>query len=75
MVESGEDGDLRTELANNAREQQDAYNAMDRFDNRMRGVGDDSSSDEEDSGPRRPRNQLELEQQKNQILMDKLFRA
>ena len=52
---------------------------MDQFDNRMRGArlfGDgDSSSEEEASGPRRPATQLEVEKQKNSILMDKLFRA
>ena len=65
-------------MASQAREQREAMNAMDQFDNRMKtgfGGGGDSSSEEENSGPRRPATQLEVEKQKNQILMDKLFRS
>ena len=69
-------------MAAQAREQRDAINAMDQFDNRMKrkngpfGAGDDdSSSDDEPRGQRRPLSEVEIEKQKNQILMDKLFRS
>ena len=68
-------------MAQQAREQRDAMAAMDQFDNKMKntnrllGNGDSSSSEEENTGPRRPATQLDIEKQKNQILMDKLFRA
>ena len=54
-------------MATQAREQRDAMNAMDQFDNKMRnanrliGNGDDSSSEEENTGPRRPATQLDVE--------------
>lgn len=68
-------------MAQQAREQRDAMAAMDQFDNKMKntnrllGNGDSSSSEDENTGPRRPATQLDIEKQKNQILMDKLFRA
>ena len=49
--------------------------AMDQFDNKLRKNRLGDSSSDEDDGPRRPLTQLEVEKQKNQILMDKLFRA
>ena len=72
--------DFRNEMAAQAREQRDAIAAMDNFDNRLKknrmvGDDDDSSSEEEASGPRRNYTELDVEKQKNQILMDKLFRA
>ena len=81
MVEDQTEEDFRNEMAEQAREQRDTMNAMDQFDNKMRnanrllGNNDDSSSEEENTGPRRPLTQLEVEKQKNQILMDKLFRS
>ena len=55
-------------MAAQAREQRDAFNAMDQFDNRMKrkngpfGAGaDDSSSDDEPKGPRRPLSEVEIE--------------
>ena len=77
MVDEKSEADFRNEMAVQAQEQRDAMAAMDQFDSKLKGsrlAGDDSSSDE-DEGPRRPLNPLELEKQKNQILMDKLFRA
>ena len=65
-------------MAVQAQEQRDAMAAMDQFDSKLKGsrlAGDADSSSDEDEGPRRPLNPLELEKQKNQILMDKLFRA
>ena len=50
-------------MAAQAQEQRDAMAAMDQFDSKLKGnrlAGDDSSSDE-DEGPRRPLNPLELE--------------
>lgn len=81
MVDEQTEEDFRNEMAEQAREQRDTMNAMNQFDNKMRnankllGNGDDSSSEEENTGPRRPLTQVEIEKQKNQILMDKLFRA
>lgn len=37
--------------------------------------GEDSSSEDEGDNKKRPITQLDVEKQKNQILMDKLFRA
>ena len=59
MVEEQTEEDFREQMAAQAREQRDAINAMDQFDNRLKsnklfGAGGDSSSDEEDSGPRLP---------------------
>ena len=54
-------------MAEQAREQRDTMNAMNQFDNKMRnankllGNGDDSSSEEENTGPRRPLTQVEIE--------------
>ena len=66
-------------MAAQAREQRDAMAAMDQFDNKLKGnrpVGaDNSSSDEEDAGPRKPASPFEIEKTKNQILLDKLYRA
>ena len=82
MVEEHEQTqeDFKNEMAAQAREQRDAMAAMDQFDNRMKGskllgAGDDSSSDEEASGPRKPASALDIEKTKNQILLDKLYRA
>ena len=78
MVEASEE-DFRSEMDNQAQEQRDAINAMNQFDNRLKGSrvfgGGDSSSDEEDNQQRQPKSQLDIEKQKNQILMDKLFRS
>ena len=58
-------------MAQQAREQRDAMAAMDQFDNKMKntnrllGNGDSSSSEEENTGPRRPATQLDIEKQKN----------
>ena len=70
MVEEQTEEDFRNEMAAQAREQRDTMNAMDQFDNRMKGArlfgdGGDSSSEEEASGPRRPATLLEVEKQKN----------
>ncbi len=71
--------DFKESMASQAREQRDAMNAMDQFDSRLKGnrqVGaDDSSSDDDGNNQKRPITQLDVEKQKNQILMDKLFRA
>ena len=72
--------DFKTEMADQAREQRDAMNAMNQFDNRLKqnrllGADDSSSDEEEASGPRRNFTALDVEKQKNQILMDKLYRA
>jgi len=54
-------------------------NAMDQFDNRLKGSrllgGEDSSSEDEGDNKKRSFTPLDVEKQKNQILMDKLFRA
>ena len=81
MVEDQTEEDFRKEMASEARESRDAMAAMNQFDNKMKtnnrllGNGDSSSSEDENTGPRRPATQLDVEKQKNQILMDKLFRA
>ena len=67
-------------MAAQAREQRDAMAAMDQFDNKLKGsrllgAANDSSSDEEEAGPRKPASPLEIEKTKNQILLDKLYRA
>ena len=80
MVDEQTEDDFRNEMAREAREQRDAMAAMDQFDNKMKrnnrllGNGDSSSSEEENAR-RQPATPLEIEKQKNQILMDKLFRA
>ena len=56
---------------------------LDRFDKKLKSANNpfgnnDSSSDDEDSGnrpPRRPQTQVEILTQKNQILMEKLFKS
>lgn len=80
MVEDQTQEEFRNEIAVQERERRDAVNAMDQFDNRMKGSklfggGGDSSSEEEERGARRQITPLELEKTKNQILMDKLYRA
>ena len=79
MVDEQTEEDFKSEMESRAFEQRDTMNAMDQFERRLkanRGVGhDDSSSEEENQGPKRPLTQTEIEKQKNQILMDKLFRA
>ena len=81
MVDDMTEEDFRSEMASQAREQRDAFAAMDQFEKRMKknqplgAANDDSSSEDEPSGPRRPISEVEIEKQKNQILMDKLFRS
>ena len=67
MVEEDQtERDFRNEMAAQAHEQRDAMAAMDQFDNKMRSNNrqlgnDDSSSEEENTGPRRPATQLDIE--------------
>ena len=79
MVEEQSEEDFKDQMAQQAREQRDAMNAMDQFDTRLKGSrllgGEDSSSEDEGDNKKRPITQLDVEKQKNQILMDKLFRA
>ena len=76
MVEF-EDGDTG-EIEANTQVHTNAMKDLDRFDSKMKGGrlfgGGDSSSDEED-GYSRPMSEVEILKQKNQILMDKLFKS
>ena len=52
---------------------------MNKFDNKMKGKGalrqfDSSDEEEQQPAPKKPMNALEVLQEKNRILMDKLFK-
>ena len=76
MVEF-EEGDTG-EIERNAQAHTNAMKDLDKFDSKMKGGrlfgGGDSSSDEDD-GYSRPMSENDILKQKNQILMDKLFKS
>ena len=77
MVEF-EEGDTG-EIERDTQTHSNAMKDLDKFDSKMKGGrlfggGDDSSSDEDD-GYSRPMSENEILKQKNQILMDKLFKS
>ena len=84
MVDDLDDYDARQrDLEADVQASANTMNDLNRFDQKLKSATnpfgkDDSSSDEEDGGsrpPRRPQTQVEILTQKNQILMEKLFKS